>query len=130
MRTFGEKLKEIRKSRNMTQENFAELLGTSKQVISRYETNQRIPKISIAQKYADILGFSLSDLSNNEFNPFYKDTSETIDHLILQEKITEAIQFLDDKELEKILKLANNLYEEKMAKMMGKYSNKNEKEQK
>ena len=48
MRTFGEKLKEIRKSRNMTQENFAELLGTSKQVISRYETNQRIPKISIS----------------------------------------------------------------------------------
>ena len=64
MKTFGEKIKEIRLSKNMSQEEFAELLQTSKQVISRYETNQRIPKISVAQKYAKILGVSLSYLTD------------------------------------------------------------------
>lgn len=49
---FGDKLKKIRIERNMTQEALAEFLGTSKQVISRYETNQRTPKITVTQEYA------------------------------------------------------------------------------
>ncbi|WP_083122337.1 helix-turn-helix domain-containing protein [Megasphaera sp. DISK 18] len=36
----------------MSQEELATFLGTSKQVISRYETNQRIPKITTVQEYA------------------------------------------------------------------------------
>lgn len=54
---FGEKLKAYRKAKGISQEELAAILGTSKQVISRYEKNQRTPKIDIAQKYADILNF-------------------------------------------------------------------------
>ena len=39
--SFGDRLREIRKERNMSQDEFAQLLGTSKQVLSRYETGQR-----------------------------------------------------------------------------------------
>ena len=66
MATFGENLKNIRLSRGMSQEEFAKLLGTSKQVISRYETDQRSPKISVAAKIADALGVSLSMLNGED----------------------------------------------------------------
>lgn len=60
MQKFGDRIKRIRTERKMSQEEFARLLGTSKQVISRYETNQRTPKITVANKYADVLGVSLN----------------------------------------------------------------------
>ena len=56
MSTFGEKLKAVRTEKGMTQEEFANLLGTSKQVISRYEKNQRTPKITAVHSYAKKLG--------------------------------------------------------------------------
>jgi len=63
---FGEKLKQIRQEKNLSQEDFANLLGTSKQVISRYETGQRTPKITIAQQYADKLNVPLSFLIDDQ----------------------------------------------------------------
>lgn len=60
--TFGVRLREQRTKRNMSQEEMARLLGTSKQVISRYENGLRIPKITIANEYASILGVSLTFL--------------------------------------------------------------------
>ena len=47
----------------MTQEEFARLLNTSKQVISRYESGQRSPKVSVVGDYATRLGVSISDLT-------------------------------------------------------------------
>lgn len=55
MREFGDVLKEIRESRSLSQEELANILDTSKQVISRYETGQRIPKISVVAEYAKVL---------------------------------------------------------------------------
>ena len=52
---FGDRLKQIRIGKGLSQEDFAKRLGTTKQVISRYETSQRIPKVTVAQDYADKL---------------------------------------------------------------------------
>ena len=78
--TFGEKLKEIRTNRNLTQEELAKILKTSKQVISRYENNQRTPKISIANEYATILGVQLNYLvdDNCENTPMLYGVSNII----------------------------------------------------
>ena len=71
--TFGDMLKNVRLSRNLSQEEFASLLGTSKQVISRYETGQRIPKITTVQEYADKLNTPLSSLLPSEKDPAWSD---------------------------------------------------------
>lgn len=63
---FGDRLKIIRLSRHMSQEELATLLGTSKQVISRYETNQRTPKITVANEYAEKLNVPLNTLLGEE----------------------------------------------------------------
>ena len=60
---FGKRLKKIREERNMSQDELASLLKTSKQVISRYETSQRIPKITTVYEYAQKLGVSLEELT-------------------------------------------------------------------
>ena len=63
--SFSETIKRIRLERHMTQEEFADLLGTTKQNISRYESGAVSPKISTAQMIADKLGISLSALNGN-----------------------------------------------------------------
>lgn len=69
MSAFGERLKNIRLSKGMSQDEFAALLGTSKQVISRYENNLRVPKLTIATKYAEALNISLSELVEDAEQP-------------------------------------------------------------
>ncbi|MDR0861465.1 MAG: helix-turn-helix domain-containing protein [Oscillospiraceae bacterium] len=59
---FGERLRQLRKESGLSQEEFAKQLGTSKQVMSRYETNQRAPKITIVREYAEKLGVSIDYL--------------------------------------------------------------------
>lgn len=64
--TFGEKLKQIRIEKGMSQQDFANLLNTSKQVISRYELGQTTPKIGVAAKMCQILGINLNNMINDE----------------------------------------------------------------
>ena len=66
MSRFSENLRRLRFERHMTQEEFADLLGTTKQNISRYESGQVSPKISTAQTIADKLGISLSELNGTD----------------------------------------------------------------
>ena len=64
--TFGKRLRHIRKERGMTQEAFAELLGTSKQILSRYEREDRSPRIEVVRKYAEALKVSADYLLGDE----------------------------------------------------------------
>lgn len=64
--TFGEIIKQIRLEKGMSQEEFARLLGTTKQVLSRYETNQRTPKVTTANEYAIKLNVPLSLLLGDD----------------------------------------------------------------
>ena len=60
---FGDILKQLRQERGLSQEELATMLGTTKQVISRYETKKRIPRLSVVADYAQKLGVPLSALS-------------------------------------------------------------------
>ena len=64
--TFGKRLRHIRKERGMTQEEFAALLGTSKQILSRYEREDRSPRIEVVRKYAEALKVSADYLLGDD----------------------------------------------------------------
>ena len=73
--TFGERLREIRKDMGMTQDEFAKKLGTSKQILSRYELDQRTPKIDQVVKYARKLNVSVEHLvCGTEMNEIFFDS--------------------------------------------------------
>ena len=66
---FGDMLKALRKERGLSQDELASILGTTKQVISRYETKQRVPRLSVVADYARKLGVPLSLLSGQQAQP-------------------------------------------------------------
>lgn len=64
MTSFSENLKRLRLERKMTQDELAELLKTSKQVISRYENGQRSPKVSTVAAFAEALNVPIVALTD------------------------------------------------------------------
>ena len=57
--TIGIKIKNLRKSRKMTQEDFAERIGVSRSTLSCYEIGQRTPSLKTLQEIAQIFGIGL-----------------------------------------------------------------------
>ncbi len=77
--TFGERLRELRKERDMSQDDFAKILGTSKQILSRYELDQRTPKIDQVLKYAQKLKVSVDYLIHDtEFEAAFRELCESL----------------------------------------------------
>lgn len=56
---LGLKIKNLRKSRKLTQEEFAEQIGVSRSTLSCYEIGQRTPHLKTLQQIADIFGVGL-----------------------------------------------------------------------
>lgn len=109
-KNFGDKLKCIRLERKLSQEDLATILNTSKQVISRYETNQRTPKITIAKEYADKLNVPLNYL---------------IDDSVSDIKDTESMESAPNKNIPKDLK---KILEEKTLMFDGEVMNEEDKQ--
>lgn len=55
-----------RKELGLTQEELAEKVGTSKQMVCRYEKGQRSPKVAMANAFAEALGTTLDELLDVE----------------------------------------------------------------
>ena len=62
---FGEKLKAIRLSLELTQDELAARLGTTKQAISRYENSEREPNLRTAREFSEKLGVDLTVLADD-----------------------------------------------------------------
>lgn len=59
---FSDKLKELRKKYNYTQEQLAAKLGTAKSTISMYESGHREPDFETLEAIADVFNVSIGDL--------------------------------------------------------------------
>lgn len=56
---ISKKIKALRKTRGLTQEQLAEKLGVQRATISNYEIGRRSPHIKELEKIADVLGVPL-----------------------------------------------------------------------
>ena len=56
--TFGERMSEARKNKQLTQKRLAEILGVSPMRISHYESNSREPDIENIKKISHVLEVS------------------------------------------------------------------------
>ena len=75
---FGDKLKQLRVLRGWSQEELAQRLETSKQVISRYENGQRIPRIDVVQRYAALLNVPLASFIDDNLDPLTPETGRAV----------------------------------------------------
>ena len=62
--SIGEKIVEARKANNLTQEQLAELMGVTRQSISRWEQNVAYPEVEKILRLSDILNVSCDYLLN------------------------------------------------------------------
>lgn len=63
---FGERLQELRKQKNLSQEQLADLLHVSRQTISRWETSQTTPDLSSLEKLCELYEMSYDELLLNK----------------------------------------------------------------
>lgn len=59
---FAQAIYNRRKLLGLTQDEVAERVGTSKQMVSMYELGKRSPKVGMANKFAEALGTTIDEL--------------------------------------------------------------------
>lgn len=78
---FGERFRQIRKLINLTQQEFGELLGVSRQTINAYERNRQRPTLDMMEKVCRLQEISprwlLTGRGNLKAEMTYSATEET-----------------------------------------------------
>ena len=88
MKSFGERLRKIRKLRNITQLELTRLSGVAQSSISQYESSKtRTPTIDIARKLAEALDVSVDYLLGNTDDPTPPKKIEIKDKINLKENV-------------------------------------------
>lgn len=64
--SFAENLIELRKYHNYSQEELAEMIGVSRQTMSKYETGESLPDIEKCRQLANVFGVTVDDLISYE----------------------------------------------------------------
>ncbi|MBQ8255080.1 MAG: helix-turn-helix transcriptional regulator [Clostridia bacterium] len=87
---FGNRLRQLRKNRKLTQKELANLIGVKNSVISFYEVGDRTPSLDVLVKLSKALHVSTDVLLGIE-------KSETVDISGLADKDKQYIQYLIDR---------------------------------
>lgn len=76
---IGDKIYELRKRDNLSQEQLAEKLEVSRQIISKWELSETLPDIKQAKKISQLFNISLDELVNtNNEEKNYEDIWKSI----------------------------------------------------
>lgn len=92
---IGEKIKELRKSQDITQEKLADYLNISYQAVSKWENELALPDITLLPKLANFFGVStdeLLDLKASENEAELKKYEEQYQELNRKGKVLEKIE--------------------------------------
>lgn len=101
--TFGDKLRKYREEHGISQEQLGAILGTSKQVISRYEKGQRSPQLDTAQSYARKLGLPVVYLADNSCDRIMEQEDNSLTPM--QDALWRRISGMSDRKAEALLEL-------------------------
>lgn len=98
---FGQRVREIRKSQNLTQEELAELIWMDPQHLCKMENGNHFPTLKNIIKLADVLNIDVKDLFSYD----------NIEENIVLDKIKIELNKLNRKELNFLLKTILSLQE-------------------
>ena len=97
---FGDNLKQIRKSKKISQEDLADKLGVSRQSVSKWETGENYPSMQNIVCLCDIFKCKMNDLVHESF--------EDID--FMDKEIKMSVVKLNEKEQNRMKVLSKILY--------------------
>ena len=80
LQKIGSFLKELRKEKELTQEQLAETLNVSRRTVSRWETGSNLPDLDLLMEMSDLYQVDLRELLNGERKnePMNKELKETV----------------------------------------------------
>ena len=80
LQKIGIFLKELRKEKELTQEQLAETLNVSRRTVSRWETGSNLPDLDLLMEMSDLYQVDLRELLNGERKnePMNKELKETV----------------------------------------------------
>ena len=84
---IGEKITELRKKYNYTQEVLAEKIGVTRQTLSNWESNITSPDLNQASLLCKELKININDLLDNELELDVKDNSNNILNKLVGKKV-------------------------------------------
>lgn len=120
---IGEKIKEVRKEKELTQRELAERLGTTPQNIAQYETGKRNPKRETLQKIAQALNVPLSDLiPDNEITVKRIEKDGTLSVIGTGWDVVQKVQ---DEQKENISRFTDNAPTGRYKKLLNRFNNLN-----
>ncbi|WP_084146029.1 helix-turn-helix domain-containing protein [Anaerovorax odorimutans] len=88
--TLGEKLLQLRKSKNISQEKLALKLSVSRQAISKWELGESMPDTYNVVQLSKLFGVSIDYLLNDEIN----DIENNSQNIIKQKNLLKQIKFI------------------------------------
>ncbi len=80
--TLGERIKKLRKDLNLTQQKFADQIGTTANVLTNYETGRRNPSASAFNNICKTFNVNEKWLRTGEGEMFYPTSETVIDKLV------------------------------------------------
>ena len=107
--SFNERIKLLRKERNLTQEQLAEEAGLSKSSISMYENGNRVPELETFESLADFFNVDLDYLKG-------KSDIRRKDDFARDQMMAE--NFSDDPDIRKIERARRNMPQQKKEDMI------------
>lgn len=78
MATIGGKIKELRKSKGMSQTQVAQALGVTSQAVSKWETDSTLPEMTLLPDIAALFGIQIDDLFEYSKEKQYEKIGEMI----------------------------------------------------
>lgn len=111
MATFADRLRHLRKEKQITQEKLAERFFITKSAVSKYETGINTPENKLLQDMADFFGVSVDYLLGRtddiNFKAQYNPRDKAKEILEVIQKAGVNLENIDYDKLEQLLKLAN-----------------------
>ena len=110
---FGKRLRELRKEKGYTIEQFADMVGISKSTLGYYENNKRMPDIEILARISNVLNVNADYLIGRTNTTAQKGKMKTVCEFTgLSDSAAEFLaQLVKDKDYEK-LSVINHLFQE------------------
>lgn len=125
--TIGERIKAVRKRKNLTQQELAQRAGIAINSLRLYEGNKREPKVETVQRIADAMFVNLFDLielkaGNDENQTLLQSLRDAVEQARKEGKkpvyVDEGIYFVEMKPLERLISAFESLNDEGRQKLL------------
>lgn len=113
MGTFGENLRELRKSRGYSQDKFAKVIGSNQVNVSAWEIGTRMPSLATITHIADTFRIPVSSLisiaDSNIEDDYVKEIADVLQRDARVRMLFDKVRYMTSEDLDVVVSVVNGL---------------------